>query len=73
MRGGVCLFLGGLWHSQGSRTPGAGLGVCGPAAGVGIAALAGEEPVWEALGWGEKSPGGIQLHWDAEHTLEPGR
>lgn len=46
-------------------------GVCDPAAGVGVAALAGEGPVWEVLGWGEKSSAGIELHWDTEHTLEP--
>lgn len=35
------------------------MGVGDPAAGVGVTALAGEEPVWEVLRWGEKSSGGI--------------
>lgn len=63
--GGLDIFRGFMAFPRDLNT-GSGLGVCDSAAGVGVAVLAGKEPVWEVLGWGEKSSGGIKLH-----TLEP--
>lgn len=70
--GRCCLFIfRGFMAFPRELNTGSWVGGLFSSSWVGVAALAGEEPLWEVLGWAEKSSGGIKLHWDAEHTLEP--